>query len=483
MRILSLDFDPVYGDDCTRSSFASDVSVFDYDLVIWDPRNSLDDYIAYEKYMGQPALTDNSSVEFSSDFKRRHGEFSKFLDSGRVLIVISRPPIKCAFATGERKYSGTGRNRVTTRIVDSATLQAAIPRPDVTFVPAKGQRIQTVGDGPIQALIRKYHRNFEYHAILNNAPGIAVAEVAGTNQAVASIEVTPSGGILLILPHIELRNLEKSPSADDPEDDESDDADEGDRDEFVEIAPEFQEDLIAAITRLSGNAEASRPAWSQRFATEFQQKVRDEVLAEQRRVEEARTALAEAKQRAEDAEAQDQLFLGTGKALEIQVRDVLQILGGEVHEAAPGRDDWRATFPEGRVVVEVKGVSKSAAEKHAAQLEKWVASAYEETGELHKGLLVVNTWREVPLDERTGPDFPDQMIGYSTARQHALLTGLQLFTIRQQIESGAATAEEWRKAIFGAAGRVEGGEDWQRYLVPTAADRKGDDGFDADKDQ
>lgn len=37
MRLLSLDFDPVYGDDDDRASFSGDLSVFDYDVVIWDP--------------------------------------------------------------------------------------------------------------------------------------------------------------------------------------------------------------------------------------------------------------------------------------------------------------------------------------------------------------------------------------------------------------------------------------------------------------
>lgn len=144
----------------------------------------------------------------------------------------------------------------------------------------------------------------------------------------------------------------------------------------------------------------------------------------------------------------DQLFLGTGRALELQVRAVLELLGGTVTEPEPGRDDWKVSFPEGDAVVEVKGVGKSAAEKHAAQLEKWVASAYEQTGAMPKGILVVNTWRETPLSERTKEAFPAQMLPYSEGRGHCLVTGLQLYLIRADVEAHPEHAENWRKALL-----------------------------------
>jgi hypothetical protein len=81
-------------------------------------------------------------------------------------------------------------------------------------------------------------------------------------------------------------------------------------------------------------------------------------------------------------------------------------VGGTVTEPKPGREDWKVTFTEGNAVVEVRGVKGSAAERHAAQLEKWVAGGFEETGSAPKEILIVNTWRETPLVERTEPSFP-----------------------------------------------------------------------------
>ena len=55
-----------------------------------------------------------------------------------------------------------------------------------------------------------------------------------------------------------------------------------------------------------------------------------------------------------------------------------------------GRSDIIAKYGEVAIVAEIKGVTKSAAEKHAAQLEKWVAQYIEENEVSPKGMLIVN---------------------------------------------------------------------------------------------
>jgi len=52
---------------------------------------------------------------------------------------------------------------------------------------------------------------------------------------------------------------------------------------------------------------------------------------------------------------------------------------------------WREQI----VIVEVKGQNKSAAEKNAAQLEKWLSTYFAENGVAPKGMLLVNTFRSI----------------------------------------------------------------------------------------
>ena len=458
MRLISLDFDPVYGDDVDRASFSGDLSVFDYDVVIWDPAASLRAYDAYGGlFQNLPEISAHQSVQIKSDARRRHNEFTEFVNSGRVLVVVARPPQECYIDTGEKRFSGTGRNQKTTRLLSKFDLLSALPVPgDTQFIPASGSRIELDGDGPFQRMLRKYKDRLEYEAVIKNPPGTPLAHVTGTKRQLASIQRSQGGGYLIFLPPVDLQR-------DISEDEELDEDDHG----WAEDAHEFQSDLLDAIEHLNGGKVTTRPAWAANYATKRQQELNAAVIEQQAKIEVAREKHAKLKQEKKESEARDQLFLGTGRALELEVRAVLELLGGVVTESEPDRDDWKVEFTEGKAVVEVKGVGKSAAEKYAAQLEKWVATEMEETGTAPKGILVVNSWREIPLEDRTSADFPDQMLPYAKSRKHCMITGLQLFVIREEIETNVDRAEYWRKKIMKTSGVLAGAKDWAKTIKKT----------------
>jgi hypothetical protein len=76
----------------------------------------------------------------------------------------------------------------------------------------------------------------------------------------------------------------------------------------------------------------------------------------------------------------------------------------------------------------------------------------------------VNTWRSTPLDQRTGADFPDQMLPYCKARGHCLVTGLQLFVIRSEVASDPGTAKKWREKLLNTKGKMTGVKRWTSVL-------------------
>ena len=138
---------------------------------------------------------------------------------------------------------------------------------------------------------------------------------------------------------------------------------------------------------------------------------------------------------------------------------VLSELGVEATTGAPGRDDLILKF-EGRVAVaEVKGVTKSAQEKHAAQLEKWVSEYFTEHGVHPKGILIVNPYCNLPLDKRTEQAFPNQMLKYSTNREHCLLTTVQLLGILLTTWDRPEIRPEIVRSIFDNVGVFDGYED------------------------
>ena len=462
MRILSLDYDPVYGTDASRTQFASDQSVFDYDMVVWDPAESFKFYAHLREGMfhGLPSLSDHASVQIMSDTVRRRTEFTEFMTMGRSLVVMASPPQGCYIDTGKREYSGTGRSRKTTRIVDDFDLLAAIPGGEIKLVKAGGKKVTIAGDSPLSRLLTKYKSFIRYTAVISKPSATVIARVTGTSRAVSLVH-NVGGGYLIFLPTFDfIASTDHQAGEEEDEDWENG----SDGEEWLPEAESFQYDLQVAIEQLTGSEGRSWPTWANSYLTSEQRKTRLEVTKQQKRIEAARAKLAKLQRESEELESQNQLFLGTGRPLEIEVKKVLELLGGTVHDPDPGREDWKVSFPERDVVVEVKGVGKSAAEKQAAQLEKWIAGSLEETGDSLKGLLVVNTWRDLPIDERKMESFPAQMLPYSESRGHCLVTGLQLLIIRNDIERNPERATFWRNEILETAGLLTVTADWRSVI-------------------
>ena len=158
------------------------------------------------------------------------------------------------------------------------------------------------------------------------------------------------------------------------------------------------------------------------------------------------------------------LLAASGTTLEEVVKETLQEIGFTLHEAEVGRSDIIASYDGVDVVAEIKGVSKSAAEKHAAQLEKWVAQFIEEKGRSPKALLIVNGYCDTPLSERTEEVFPDQMLKYCKSREHALITTTQLLCLYIEIKDNPECAKERITEMLSCVGKYSRYLDYKKYL-------------------
>ena len=97
-------------------------------------------------------------------------------------------------------------------------------------------------------------------------------------------------------------------------------------------------------------------------------------------------------------------------------------------------------------------MTKSAAEKHAAQLEKWVALFIEENEKTPKPLLIVNGYCDLPVTERTEDVFPKQMLKYCKARAHALISTTQLLCLFIEIKNNPECKKERIKELLNTEG-------------------------------
>ena len=123
------------------------------------------------------------------------------------------------------------------------------------------------------------------------------------------------------------------------------------------------------------------------------------------------------------------LLTATGKPLELIVKQVLKEIGFDLLETEDNRSDVIAKYKNIDIVAEIKGLTKSAGEKNAAQLEKWVSEFIEVNEKEPKAILIVNGYCNLPLNERKEAIFPNQMLSYSTRRKQCLISTYQLLKL------------------------------------------------------
>lgn len=150
------------------------------------------------------------------------------------------------------------------------------------------------------------------------------------------------------------------------------------------------------------------------------------------------------------------LFAGKDTSLEKQVGIILKKIGFSVESPENNRVDHIITYKDRVAVVEVKGLSKSAQEKNAAQLDKWWSEYREKHPDVlypePKSILIVNAFADTPLNERNEQAFPSQMLSYATDRKQCLITGLQLYNIYYHLQSHTDQRDKIIQNIFSTIG-------------------------------
>lgn len=223
-------------------------------------------------------------------------------------------------------------------------------------------------------------------------------------------------------------------------------------------------DLVSSLRQ--GEADYSLPAWAELYRLKGEAEAVARLAKAGESVERARKKQDAARHALAELEERKVLFTGTGPALETQARRAFERLGCEVEEGDTGRADLLIRSGDRVAVVEVKGLTKSAKESDAAQLEKWVSIHLEREGIQPKGILVVNAFVETELRDRTEASFPDQMLDYCLSRGHCLLTGGQLLKASTQASNDPVVATALVDSIFDCVGIYDRYQDWAETLTP-----------------
>ncbi|PIR15418.1 MAG: hypothetical protein COV48_14475, partial [Elusimicrobia bacterium CG11_big_fil_rev_8_21_14_0_20_64_6] len=127
-KVLSVGFE-LASVDVKYCDFKADISLLDWDIVLFRPAIDIDDYFAYSSdyYKGKPSLSDSFSFQLKERCDHWRREIKEAFNSGKTVIIFLSELQEVYIDTGERRYSGTGRNQKTTQIVSLHSNYSVIP--------------------------------------------------------------------------------------------------------------------------------------------------------------------------------------------------------------------------------------------------------------------------------------------------------------------------------------------------------------------
>jgi hypothetical protein len=413
--------------------FLDNRSTHDFDVVIWDPNGFC---AAPPAQFGAPF----DSAQVLSALDRRFKEFETFLVFGGVLIVFANPEYRVPLST--KGYFEES---------DNTDGWAAFPYDTPVLSAAHGTQIQVHGQTPLAGFLREYQRLIAYTAGIDDVPegGSVLATAGKTSMAVGVVVEYINGGRLVILPEMK-RDFQ------------------GTGEDAYEVNVEASKTFYTSLVRATQHAtKEPAPKWVDSISTPAEHTVKERHQKASAALRDAEVDLAAVETEQAAIDADKILLYGSGDSLAEQCSSIFERFGAKRLPAPERRADLRFEYQDKILVMEIKGLSKSAKEENAAQLEKWVMeelTSGTEFGRI-KAFLVVNAYRHKPLNERAVP-FPTQMIPMSTQREHALLTTTQLFVLAAQVAESTITAQDAMALLISTVGVLDGLEDDQ-LMVPS----------------
>jgi hypothetical protein len=254
---------------------------------------------------------------------------------------------------------------------------------------------------------------------------------------------------------------------------------------------------LAGCPELIQEPLAELPGWATNFQTAEEVRARDNIDALRSQISRIENTVQMEEEKISQAGRLKTLFVDSGSAFVAAVNDALTELGLHVIDGPHPRADLIALdATRGILVVEAKGLDGCARETNLRQAERWVAdvkygcAASEE--ELRadadirnyadkltalgislpvgqdiniRGLMVIGTFRKVPLDKRVEADFPDPVMRVASRSAVCAITGLQLLLMILQTRKDPTFKAKFIEQLFTTSGQLALDVTWKDFLI------------------
>lgn len=422
--------------------FRTNMSLFDYDAVILSTSFVTSNYNyettnSYEKpprkYQGIIVLDEDDSFNIIREFQCMKKQLQDMLEIGKNVFVILGKNEKRYIYNGEKTVSGSGKNVTRTSYVQELDENGFLPV-DVKLESLLGEVTQVVAKDEYRDFYDSVRDLYLYQQIIKEPTGETDVVIPGTSNAVAMHMKYGKGNIVFIP-----RPYEEEEYIDDKD--------------AQEKPLHFLKQILELDEKLNSRSQYSElPNWAKNIMLFDEKKYVEKNDAIDKKIEKLIEEKNKNSQVLNEISEYKHLLTGTGSSLENIVRKVLLELDFQLEDVETNRTDIIAKYKGISVVFEIKGLAKSAGERNAAQLEKWISEYHVETGIKPKGVLLVNAFRNKPLKERTELVFPKQMLGYSISREHCLISSVQFLCLLIECKKNKKSKDKIIKEFLNTTG-------------------------------
>lgn len=440
MKLGLLGYYPEYNhNDIETIVFSSDKTILEYDALLVDLKNIFEGYTSYTEFNGLPRITDHDSPRLKNDLVRRKNEIKEFLESGRNIIVIDGND-ECVYCySGNKTVSGTGRNAKTTYLVEDVHSSSLLPIV-ISSLNLTGKSV-FLNNKKTCDIFNKYIDYLEYRTTYENVEDKNVLmTIKGTKKVVSYYEKI-GNGLLIFAPDLAFdKTNHKKESA---------------------LEKNYYNDLAKLNTVISKN-EIDLPLYSKKYLLHNEELMISDIEKSKDKLNKLKNEIEKKEEKLQELQKQKVMFTGTGTPLEINSVENFKEMGFTIIKYDPNSvdEDIVIKYKEKIAVVEVKGVSGSATEKHTSQIVKWKSEYHIENDILPKGILLVNAFNEKELEKRH-EYFPNQMLKYATHQGICLLTTIQLYNIKEYLKNNPNEKEKIINELFETNGIFKKFEDWK----------------------
>ena len=414
-----------------KTSFLSGPTLLDADIIFWNVNSSYNNVFP-GGYRNINETDKNLAIaNLEKAINNRKKELEEFFKIGRTLVITN--PI---FHRYEYKFKNGEENK----ILDYINC-INIPKPN--FESVYGENMKTIQEDFVSSFYRTNKRKLKYILKITKSSGIPLMFIKDTNYLVSEFYKV-NNGYVLILPDVLSFS---SPS---------------ESEVFISSTLE----LIENLPKLERDSPRDIPDWVEEYTLDGESKELEKETKLLEKLKATQTSIEKTRENLSNFNFLKALFASNGDTLEQAVEFIFQEFGFDIDPSEPNRDDLILKVDKKVAVVEIKGLSKSAAEKNAAQLQKWVTNYHLANDFNPKGILIVNTFRNEKLENRKNVDFPNQMLAYTTRMEHCLITGIQLLCIYLDFKAKKIKKNEIVKLLFDTIGEVKYTNNILEYITP-----------------